>query len=134
MRIFLILLALIFTFFIGAAVNWMHSYALNNDHPFDDQLFSKVLGHSTVPIPDENYSCEGDRKDTVAEVVASILAQNAFYTRNRMSLGCYDLECAFSINHCPPWKSSECGSRILRFTLDDSRDVKPDSFICLDVP
>jgi hypothetical protein len=93
-----------------------------------------ILRYSDTIITEDNYSCEGDRKETVGDVVASIIEFNSSYKRNMLTHGCYGEACTLSVTNCMPWQDQECGSRILKFTISSNNEILESTFTCIDMP
>ena len=120
--------------FIGAAVTWFSSYSSVTTLSDPVIKFGDVLSHSHVVITDENNACEGIIKPSVGEVVGSIFEANNLYKRNMTSYGCSEEQCVLSVTNCMPWQSTDCGSRMLFFRINEHKEIDVTSFKCIDMP
>lgn len=119
---------------IGSGVAWVYSYYPPLDNLENKVGIDDVLKFSGSLISRDNYSCEGKIKNTVGDVVASIIDLNSSYKRNMLSQDCYKDTCAISVTNCMPWQSQECGSRILKFNIDGNNEILENTFSCIDLP
>lgn len=118
--------------FLGALFIYLNLY-ISKEVPKESRIkLSEVIAHSNTVVNMD--SCEGDRLITVAEVLGNIIETNLHNKVNRTSLACSDEYCWVSVGNCNPWKSSECGSRILRFEVDSKNRILGSSFKCIDIP
>ena len=122
-----------FGLFIGFTLFWIKSHTTVNINDKNIML-TQIIKSSGTTITPENFSCEGDTESTVGAVAASILEYNLIYDRNRVSLGCFEKICNLSVSYCPPWKTVECGSRLLKFEIDENNRIQEESFTCIDMP
>ncbi len=118
----------------GAIIMWVNSYYPPAPYSQDAAAFANILKHSNVSISDDNYSCEGKPVTTVGAVFGSIIEFNNLYKRNMLSYGCINNTCALSVSSCMPWQSQECGSRILKFEIDENNVIQTNTFACIDMP
>lgn len=118
----------------GSIVTWVNSHGKISAHVEESVTLERILVHSMVEITDSNYSCEGKPVKTVGAVVASIIEFNSLYKRNMLSYGCIHNTCALSTSSCMPWQSQECGSRILKFEVDEENIIQAHTFTCIDMP
>jgi hypothetical protein len=119
---------------IGSSVTWVMSYYPPLGKSQEKIAIEDILKYSSTVIAEQNYSCDGDIKETVGDVVASIIEFNSAYKRNMLTLGCYGETCALSVTNCMPWQDQECGSRILKFNIDGSNEILENTFTCIDMP
>ncbi|MGI5308581.1 hypothetical protein [Rheinheimera sp. WS51] len=119
---------------LGIAIEWIHSYHETQDKSDKSQMLEKVLTHANIQILEENYSCDGKPVQTVGAVIASIIEFNSSHSKNMVSYGCYNETCTISYTDCKPWQSSECSSRFLKFQLNETGNIKKNSFSCFDMP
>ena len=119
---------------MGGCLVWVNSYSGDRIVPNQQELLEEMLSYSEIVISEEHYSCEGKPVKTVGAVVASLLESNNSHTRNILSYGCYGLVCTMSVSNCKPWQESECGSRYLKFNLNNVGNIEASSFTCFDMP
>ncbi len=131
--LFIVLLSLYLGFKAGSYYDQWKSYEYHKTFPSTLSMKS-LFTYTDVSISDEHFSCEGERLQTVGEVMASIFSHNQSYERNKVEYGCYGDECILSVTDCSPFKSSECGSRILRLSITPDGKALTDSFSCIDMP
>ena len=119
---------------IGWYCSWVYSYLPKASEVEVYIDFEEIFKYSNVEITNENNSCNGNNSKTVGEVLGSIFQPNMGNKRNKVSLLCYENKCGLYYNYCMPWQSQECGSRILRFDLDENKKIITKSFVCVDAP
>jgi len=128
------LFAVILGSLIGGGIVWVDSYS-ENDILTDQQKFlESILANSEIVISKENYSCEGNSVKKVGAVIASLLESNRSSKRNSLSYGCYQSVCTMSVSNCKPWQTNECGSRYLKFNIDEEGNINASTFSCFDIP
>ena len=119
---------------VGWGASWVSSYfETNNEVDLNIEL-EKIFKYSTTGIKEEADSCEGLKHRTVGSVLGSIFGSNMERPKNSVSLLCYEQECGLIYNDCKPWQTQECGSRILRFGLNEDMEIDPSTFACVDMP
>lgn len=119
---------------IGTIVTWVNSYSFNMNGTNQQEFLEQVLIYSNVAISSENSACEGKPVKTVGAVIASLLELNKLNSRNMLSYGCYGSVCTMSVSNCKPWQDQECGSRFLKFDLNELMGFDLSSFSCFDMP
>jgi len=119
---------------VGWGISWVCSYSSSKNGSDLYVELEEIFKYSTTEIKGEADSCEGDKSKTVGAVLGSIFQSNMEMTRNSVSLLCHERECGLIYDYCKPWQTQECGSRILRFGLNENMKIKPDSFVCIDAP
>ncbi len=119
---------------IGWLCSWVYSYFPSHNESNLDVNLDDIFKFSNTIIESHNYSCEGDDNRIVGAVLGSIFQSNIDNTRNTVSLDCFENKCGLIFNYCKPWQSQECGSRILRFDLNNDDEIIPESFVCIDLP
>jgi hypothetical protein len=130
--IYLLIFSLVLV--VGATAIWVNSYFPDKTGTNYEAMLEEILVYSNTAISPENYSCEGDPVKTVGSVVASLLELNNINSRNMLSFGCNDKVCTMSVSNCKPWQEQECGSRFLKFFLNEKNGIDVNSFECLDIP
>ena len=133
-KIFFNILLVALGVLIGACFMWVNSYYPPLKYTKDKVGLQNILKYSSTIMTKDNYSCEGETKETVGDVVASIIEINNRYKRNMLSQGCYNDTCTLSVTNCMPWQNQECGSRILRFNINKENVIKESTFTCIDMP
>jgi hypothetical protein len=118
----------------GSLITWVNSFGITSAQIEEKVSLEVLLEHSNTVITDSNYSCEGKAVKTVGAVAASIIELNGLYKRNRLSYGCFDNTCVLSVSSCMPWQSLECGSRILKFEIEEDNVIQKHTFTCIDMP
>ncbi len=119
---------------LGIGIEWIHSYHEIQNTSDKSQMLERVLTHANIQISEENNSCDGKPVRTVGAVIASIIEFNSRHSKNMVSYGCYNETCTISYTDCKPWQSSECSSRFLKFQLNETGNIKTNSFSCFDIP
>jgi hypothetical protein len=128
---------------MGGLAVWAGTYSSSSDLTAENgQVISEqlalLMSSSNTHIQAENYKCADipltGLKPTVGNVLASMLSSNLGSVRNRQSFDCIGNVCALSITDCNPWQSSECGTRFLRYEVDQSQSIQSNSFNCIDLP
>jgi hypothetical protein len=118
----------------GAVIMWVNSHSDNDVGMNQQAMLENIFQYSNTSLTDENNACEGDPRNTVGEVVASLLEFNKQTDVNKLSYGCYGATCTMSISDCKPWQSQECSSRFLKFNMNDRNEIDESSFSCFDMP
>ena len=119
---------------IGGGISWVYSYYPERPYVKDKISIEDILRYSNTTIAENNFSCEGDTKLNVGAVTASIIELNNLNKRNSLTFGCYQNICTLMVSNCLPWKSQECGNRILKLETNEEDQILPSTFSCIDVP
>ena len=119
---------------IGGSVMWISSYYPKSEYVDDKISIADILGHSRIAISKSNFSCQGTVDANVGSVVGSIIELNSVNKRNMLSFGCFQNICTLVVASCAPWQNEECGSRFLKFEIDDANKIQSDTFSCIDIP
>ncbi|QDP01181.1 hypothetical protein [Thalassotalea sp. PS06] len=116
----------------GGLAVYVFVYTTKDEPQVLDIRVEQILEHANVAISANN--CEGESLETVGDVMASILEINQSSRINRTGLSCDEIHCWYSISECNPWQSNECGSRLLRFEVNQDKTIVASSFQCLEIP
>ncbi len=119
---------------IGGGGFWLSSHIALRDVGNNKIKFEKLLKYSKFKINKDRFHCEGNIDRDVSAVIGSIFDSNDLNVRNKVSFECSEKECTLMISNCKPWQSDSCGSRFLRFELNDQNEIDPSTFECIDVP
>ncbi|WP_065187574.1 hypothetical protein [Shewanella woodyi] len=119
---------------LGASSTYLYFHDNSEQRPDTHELIEKILKYSNIPISADNNACEGKAVKTVGSVVASLLELNKMNKVNMLTYGCFGNSCTVSVSSCQPWQDSECSSRFLKFNVDSSNEIKPNTFSCFDMP
>jgi hypothetical protein len=133
-QLIIIILAMAFGVLIGGVTVWVNSYGDYEALTDQNKFLESILSNSGIIISNENNSCEGKPVKTVGAVVASLLEHNRSHKRNTLTYGCYESVCTMSVSDCKPWQERECGSRILKFSVNKQGVIDVSTFSCIDMP
>ncbi|WP_282175942.1 hypothetical protein [Vibrio nereis] len=118
----------------GVSGSYVYFYVNKQQASETSELMERILEYSNTSILSDNYACEGKQVKTVGSVVASLLELNKINKVNMLTYGCFKDICTVSVSNCQPWKGRECSSRFLKFNIDRSNEIKPNTFSCFDMP
>ncbi len=125
---------IIVSFFFGSMISWSYSYYPHLNYIQDKIKIEDILKYSNTSISKDNFACEGKVKYNVGSVVGSIIELNNLNKRNMLTFGCFENTCTIMVTNCMPWINQECGSRILKFNIDNKNKIISTSFNCIDMP
>lgn len=119
---------------VGGTISWFYSYFPQADFEQDKINIEDILEYSNVTISEGNFSCGVDVENNVGSVVGSIVELNSLNKRNMLTFGCFENTCSIMVTNCMPWKSQECGNRILKLNINQNNKIITESFTCIDMP
>ena len=128
---------------LGGIAVWFGTFSNSSNFSVEkseniQKQISNLVRHANMPIAIENFNCDSiiqaGMKQTVGNVVASMMSSNLTTIRNRQSFDCIENTCSLSISDCKPRQASECSQRFLTYEIDKQQNVKHSTFSCIDVP
>ena len=126
------LTSLTFAAILGGSIVFIYLHKSENIPSNKAITFTELLKFSNKEL--NKNSCWEEQINTVGDVVGDIFERNQTNKVNRTDFDCTQEYCWLSISSCYPWQSSECDSRILRFELENDKQIDASSFECFDVP
>ena len=139
---------------VGIALAGFATIAFFNDRELTMQQnflknkdWNHFLSQQKIEVPPAQMACEVNppSKESVklSELVTQSILNLVKIKKLNQSFGCDQKECYFVVTDCPPttwldkfslFGSMECGSRIIKYQIDDKRNMIKETITCLDVP
>jgi len=129
-----IVLGIFIGFVFGIGTTLVSNHLVYVSYIPDDFKYRELLSLSSVEISNETFRCEKSMSSSVGGVLGEIFHSNSNSYLNRINESCSGGICQISHTNCKPWQTDSCGSTILSFKVNNSGEIEPLSFECLQVP
>jgi len=133
-QILIIIIVIAVSIFIGWQAKYIQFYSVVNYENSTATQLADFMDVSGSVISDENFSCGDSSERVVGKIFSQMVGDSMAHEAVTLTAGCTNSTCSISYDYCKPWQTTECGSRVLVYEIDESRSIKSNTIKCLDLP